>query len=182
MKDFRRMAAAMDERVRQLTDDGVMGGELLHRMVGHLPDLQRIWTGTNDQQLATLCQDYPGFYRYASLMEEAAEAERANPREKFRDLPELDDSLKPLLAALLTDAATLERGYQSLIDDRNRPGLRRLTDELHETHSDWLAKRERFILTLKATDAPKIVLDMVNPALDQMADRITQLKLRVQRR
>jgi len=182
MKDFRRMAAVMDERVRQLTDNGVMGAELIHLMVGHLPDLQRIWTGTNDRQLAILCQDYPGFYRYASLMEEAAEAERANPREKFRDLPELDDSLKPLLAALLTDAATLERCYQSLIDDRNRPGLRRLTDELQESHRKWLADRKRFISNLEETDVPKIVLEMVNPSLDQLADRIAQLKLRVQRR
>lgn len=179
MKDFRRMAKAMDQRVQQLAAEGVSGPVLLHQMVGHLPDLHRIWTGTTDQQLAILCEDYPGFYQYASLMEEAFEAERANPQEKFRDLPELDDSLKPLLAALLTDAATLERGYQSLIEDRNRPGLRRLTDELHECHRNWLAERERFILALKAADVPTIVMEMVNPAMDQMADRISNLKKRI---
>lgn len=179
LQDLRRMAAAIDQRASQLMAEGVTGRELIHRMVGHMPDLQRIWVGANDQQLAMLCQDYPGFYQYASLMEEGAEAERANPREKFRDFPELDDSLKPLLAALLTDAATLERGYQSLIEDRNRPGIRRLTDELHECHRNWLAERERFILALKAADVPKIVLEVVNPAMDEIADRITQLKIRV---
>ncbi len=155
MEDFRRMAATIDQHARQLAADGVTGEELLHRMVGHLPDLQKIWVGANDHQLESLCKEFPGFYEYASLMEDAAEAERANPLEKFRDLPELDDSLKPLLAALLTEAATLERGYQSLIDERNRPGIRRLTDELHECHRNWLAERERFILSLKATDVPK---------------------------
>lgn len=182
MKDFRTMAAAMDQRARQLMDEGVVGGELIHRMVGHMPDLQRIWTSASDQQLAILCQDYPGFYQYASLMEEAAEAERANPRQKFVDLPELDDSLKPLLAALLTDAATLERGYQSLIDDRNRPGIRRLTEELHECHSNWLAERERFVLSLKAADVPKSVIEFVVPTLGQMADRISILEKRVSAR
>ncbi len=182
MQDFRRMAAAMDQRANQLMAKGVKGRELIHQMVGHMPDLQRIWTGANDQQLATLCQDYPGFYEYASLMEEGAEAERANPRQKYQGLPELDESLKPLLAALLTDAATLERGYQSLIDDRNRPGIRRLTDELDECHRNWLAERKRFILALKAADLPNTVLEVVNPAMDEIADRIAKLKLRAGRK
>jgi hypothetical protein len=79
MKDFRRMAKAMDQRVRKLVAEGVPDRELLHRMVGHLPDLQKIWVGTTDLGLASLCQDYPGFFKYASLMEEAFEAERAKP-------------------------------------------------------------------------------------------------------
>ncbi len=54
------------------------GNFLLSGMVRHMPDLQRIWTGATDQQLATLCQDYPGFYEYASLMDEGAEAEGAS--------------------------------------------------------------------------------------------------------
>lgn len=181
MQDFRRMAAVMDQRASQLMAEGVTDRELIHRMVGHMPDLQRIWVDANDQQLAMLCQDYPGFYEYANLMEEAAEAERANPRQKYQDLPELNDSLKPLLAALLTDAATLERGYQSLIEERNRPGIRRLTDELHECHRNWLAERERFILTLKEAEMPKIVLEVVDPAIDEMAERIAQLKIRAGR-
>jgi hypothetical protein len=42
MQDFRRMAADMDQRVRQLEAEGVSGHALIYRMVGHLPDLQRI--------------------------------------------------------------------------------------------------------------------------------------------
>ena len=179
MQDFRRMAAAIDQRACQLIAEGVTGRELIHRMVGHMPDLQRIWVAANDQQLARLCQDYPGFYQYASLMEEGAQAERANPRQKYQDLPELNDSLKPLLAALLTDAATLERGYQAVIDAANRSGNRISLDELHLHHRNWLADRERFILALKEARLSKIVLEVVDPAIDQMADRIAQLKKRV---
>jgi hypothetical protein len=68
MQDFRRMAAAIDQRACQLMAEGVTGRELIHRMVGHMPDLQRIWVGANDQQLAMLCQDYPGFYQYALVL------------------------------------------------------------------------------------------------------------------
>lgn len=176
MQDFRRMAAAMDQRARQLMKEGVTGRELIHRMVGHMPDLQRIWVGANDQQLATLCEDYPGFYRYASLMEEGAEAERANPRQKYLGLPELNDALKPLFAALLTDAATLERGYQAIIDAANKPGSRNSIDELRRRHRNWLSDRERFLLALKEADAPKLVLEVVDPALDEIANRIAKLK------
>ncbi|MFC4523650.1 hypothetical protein [Cupriavidus pinatubonensis] len=44
-------------------------------------------------------------------MEEAAEAERANPTKKYLETPELNALFKSLLAALLTDAATLKFGY-----------------------------------------------------------------------
>ncbi len=60
MEHFCKMAAAIDQRVGQLAVKGVTGGELLNGMVGHLPDLQRIWVGADDRQLAILCQDYPG--------------------------------------------------------------------------------------------------------------------------
>jgi hypothetical protein len=76
VREFRRMAAAMDLRILQLTAEGVHGPAMIGRMVGHLPDLQQIWVGTSDNQLAMLCDEFPGFRRYASLMEEAAEAER----------------------------------------------------------------------------------------------------------
>jgi hypothetical protein len=59
---------------------------VIERMVGHLPDLHRIWVGTSDHQLATLCNDFPGFSRYASLMEEAADAERRKASRPY-DVP-----------------------------------------------------------------------------------------------
>ncbi|TDF53378.1 transposase [Cupriavidus sp. L7L] len=178
MQDFRRIAGAMDQRVRQLSAEGVTGRELIHRMAGHMPDLQRVWVGASDQQLAELCQDYPGFYHYASLMEEAAEAERANPSKKYLEMPELNAPLKSLLAALLTDAATLERGYQALIDAASREGMVGKLDELNQRHRIWLDERERFVGALKETRAPTIVLEVVVPAIGQMADRIAQLEKR----
>ena len=87
-------------------------------------------------------------------MEDGAQAERANPRQKYQDLPELNDSLKPLLATLLTDAATLERGYQAVLDAANGPS-RSLLDELHQRHRNWLSERERFILALKKGGVPR---------------------------
>ena len=179
MEDFRSMAAAMDQRVRQLAAEGVKGGELLYRMVGHLPDLQRIWVGTNDRQLATLCNDYPGFYEYASLMEEAAEAERANPgRSRYKDLPQLDEPLKSKLAELLTDAATLEQRYQALISGGTRNDDPRI-EKLSRLHRKWLSNRERFIEALKEADLPKSVSEFAVPTLAQMAERISNLEKRV---
>jgi len=52
--EFRRLAAAMDLRIQQLTAEGVHGTAIIERMVGHLPDLQQIWVGTSDNQLAMI--------------------------------------------------------------------------------------------------------------------------------
>lgn len=175
MEEFRRMAAAIDQHVQQLAASGVKGPELIYRMMGHLPDLQRIWVGTNDHQLASLCQDYPGFYEYASLMEEASEAQRANPgQSRYKDLPVLEEPLRGKLAELFTDAATLERRYQALISGGTRKGDPRI-DKLSRLHRKWLSNRARFIESLKAADLPNSVSEFVVPNLGQMADRISAL-------
>jgi hypothetical protein len=107
MNDYRKMAAAMDLSMQQLAREGVLGPAIIERMVGYLPELQKIWTSTTDEQLAILCREYPGFYRYAALMEDGAT--KAN--RSYQDLPELPESLKQQLATLLRNAAKLQRGF-----------------------------------------------------------------------
>lgn len=183
MANFRTMAAAMDQRVRQLAAKGVSGSDLLYQMVGHLPDLQKIWDGTNDHQLATLCEDYPGFYQYASLMEEAAEAERVNPTEAgYKSLPQLDEALKGKLTELLTSAATLERRYQSLSTSKGASQAEK--GELDRLHEIWLLNREDFLQALGKANLPRAVSEFAVPALEQIAERIEKTKkpLSVQRK
>ena len=178
MEDFRRMAAAMDERVRQLAAEGVSDAEVFSRMTGYMPELHRIWVGTKDHELALLSQEFPGFYRYARIMEDAFEKERRDPRHKaYKDLPELPEPLKRPLTDLLTTAATLERGYQSILDG-NHSGADQFA-ELNRLHDQWLAGRERFVEASKAADVPQKELDLIGGALGEMGDRITQLKRRM---
>lgn len=44
-----------------------------------MPELHKIWVGTTDDQLIALSNEFPGFYRYALIMEEASEVERNRP-------------------------------------------------------------------------------------------------------
>jgi hypothetical protein len=68
-------------------------------MTAYVVDLAKIWNGTTDEQLAALCNEYPGFYAYADLMEKAAEVERKKPTRPDDDLPELPDALKEQLSS-----------------------------------------------------------------------------------
>ena len=62
INDEHRLAAAIDLRVRQLEAQGMGGAALLEHMVGHVLDLQRLWSTTSDETLAFLCREYPGLY------------------------------------------------------------------------------------------------------------------------
>jgi len=182
MEEFRTLASAIDIRVRQLESEGVQDLALIPRMAGHLPDLQRIWTGTSDRQLAMLCSDYPGFYRYASVMEEAAERERHEPTAWVRDLPELPDLQKKGLASVLVKAATLERRYTSVLDARSGPGMPREVDRLRELHRAWDAERDEFVRALNAAEVPRKAAEFLMHTLDEMAQRIAQLEARARGR
>ncbi|MFT2793875.1 hypothetical protein ACMV5I_28175 [Serratia sp. T13T92] len=76
MADFRRMAAKMDQHMLKLDAQGVTEPQrVINRMMGYTPELHQIWTGTTDKELMALTQEYPGFYRYALIMETAFEQE-----------------------------------------------------------------------------------------------------------
>ena len=93
MKELRLLAATMDVRMRQLETEGVSGPEIVNRMAGHLQDLNRIWTSTSDEELQGLCLEFPGFFRYASIMEDAFEADRKNPASPYRDVQAFPEPL-----------------------------------------------------------------------------------------
>jgi hypothetical protein len=65
-----KLAAAIDLRVRQLEAKGIGGAAMLEQMVGHILDLQWLWSTVSDEKLAFLCRAYPGLYRYGMLAEQ----------------------------------------------------------------------------------------------------------------
>ena len=77
MKEWRDIAAAIDERVRQLAAQGVSDSALVDQMMGYMQPLQRLWNATTDDELDALCTAYPGFVRYATLMEELSRSNYA---------------------------------------------------------------------------------------------------------
>jgi len=77
MNEFRRLAANMDQHMQRLFAENVTDAHaIINRMMGYVPDLHKIWVGTSDVQLMALSNEFPGFYRYALIMEEASEVER----------------------------------------------------------------------------------------------------------
>jgi hypothetical protein len=161
----------MDLRMAQLVAEGVPVSAVLDRMAGHLPDLHRMWTATTDDQLVMLCREYPGFHRYAALMEEAAEAERRKPARPYDDLPELPDALKEQLLALLSTATKLERDYQAVLD-AGAPAPTSWIRPLIELRMHWEADRNRFKAALQSAGVPQKSQNVILPELERMARRI----------
>jgi hypothetical protein len=180
MSAYRRLAAAIDLRMEQLAAEGVPVSAVIDRMVGHMPDLHRIWTSVTDDQLAMLCREYPGFHRYAALMEEAAEAERRKPARPYDDLPELPEALKEQVLALLGTAARLERDYQAVLDAAGAPAPPSWVRPLIELRTRWEADLSRFKAALQSAGVPQKSRDILLPGLERMARRIVELEGHVQ--
>jgi hypothetical protein len=182
LQDCRELAAAMDLRMRQLAEEGVPTQAIIGRMTGHLVDLQKIWTSTTDEQLAMLCGEYPGFYQFAALMEEAAAAERRKSSRSYDDLPELPAAIKEQLVALLGTAAKLEREYQSVLDAAGAPVPPDWHGPIVKLQAQWTADLVRFRNALKSAGVPQKSRDTILPALDGMAGRIGELEMRARTR
>jgi hypothetical protein len=58
---------------------------------------------------------YPGFYRYALIMEEASEAERNKASRPYDGMVGFSEEHKQRAAQLLVTAANLARGYQTFV-------------------------------------------------------------------
>lgn len=176
MSEFRRLAAKIDQHMQQLSALGVHdAAAIINRMMGYVPDLHKIWVGTSDDQLIALSNEFPGFYRYALIMEEAFEAERNKASRPYDGIEQLPDQHKQLATQLLTTAATLERGYQSFRGSGNLQVFQPHVDEMGHLHRQWLSDLESFKNSLRALGAEPKALEYVNEAFGRLAERIRKL-------
>jgi hypothetical protein len=176
VNEFRRLAAKMDQHMQQLSAQGVHEAPaIVDRMMGYLPDLHKIWVGTSDDQLIALSNEFPGFYRYALIMEEASEAERNKPSRPYDGLAQFSEQHKRQAAQLLATAATLERGYQAFRADGNLQGFQPQVNQMGKLHRQWLSDLESFKSSLRAQGVEPRALEYVNEAFGRFAERIKKL-------
>jgi hypothetical protein len=176
MNEFRRLAAKMDQHMQQLAAQGVNDAPaIINRMMGYVPDLHRIWVETADDQLIALSNEFPGFYRYAVIMEEASEAERNKVSRPYDGMAPFSEQHKQQAAQLLATAATLERGYQALLGSSNLQVAQLQVNEMDKLHRQWLSDLESFKISLRAQGAESMALEYVNEAFGRLAERIKKL-------
>ena len=176
MNEFRRPAAKIDQHMQQLAAQGVSEAHaIINRMMGYAPDLHTIWVGTSDQQLMALSHEFPGFHRYALIMEEASEAERNKAAWSYDGMAEFSEEHKQQGARLLTMAATLEHGYQAFRSSDNPQPFQPQVTELGRLPRQWLSDLDSFKGSLRAQDVEPKALDYVNESFARLAERIKQL-------
>ncbi len=171
--EFRRLAAKIDQHMQQLAAQGVNDTQdIINRMMGNVPDLHKIWTATTDDQLIALSNEFPGFYRYAFIMEEASEAERNRPSRPYDGLAQLAEQHRQMGGQLLTTAATLERGYQTYRSSGNLPVFQPQIKELGKMHQQWLSDLATYKNLLRVQGAEPKTLEAVDEAFGRLAERI----------
>jgi hypothetical protein len=176
MNEFRRLAAKIDQHMQQLAAQGVCEAHtIINRMMGYVPDLHKIWVGSSDQQLMALSHEFPGFYRYARIMEEASEAERNKASRPYDGLTEFSEEHKQRVGQLLTMAATLERGYQAFHGSGGLQIFQPQLSELNKLHRQWLADLDHFKNSLRALGVEPKAMEYVNEAFGRLVERIKKL-------
>ncbi|MFZ4539552.1 transposase [Propionivibrio sp.] len=176
MNEFRRLAVKIDQHMQQLSAQGVSEAHVIFdRMVGYVPDLHKIWVGTTDDQLIALCNEFPGFYRYAFIMEEASKIENNKVSRPYDGITKIPLQNKPLADQLLTTAATLERGYQAFRGSGNLQVFQPQVNELDRLHRQWLSDLDSFKSSLRAQGVEPKALEYVNEAFGRLAERIKKL-------
>ena len=176
MNEFRRLAVKIDQHMQRLAAEGVSEAHaIINRMMGYVPDLHKIWVGTTDDQLIALSNEFPGFYRYAFIMEKAFEAENNKVSRPYDGMPQVSEQHKQLAAKLLTTAATLERGYQAFRGSGNLQVFQPQVNELGQLHQQWLSDLDSFKCSLRAHGVEPKALDYVTEAFGCIAERIKKL-------
>lgn len=174
MPDPSQVAAAINLRVRQLEGQGVTGLALANRMIGHMQDLQTIYDVTSDRTLRDLCRRFPGFERYARLMEEVSEQNRAMAvagTHPYGDLPELPEPLKASLVHVMRAAVALEREFEAAVAGGHDHQAERLT----AMRLQWANDLERLVHEFRSSDLPLRTQALVQEAVKAVAERIGKM-------
>lgn len=192
----RQLAREMDERVRQLTNaqPSISDRDLMEQMVGFLPNLHHLWTTTSDDTLANLCGEFRGFYRYALVMENAFDEQRKNPNavQFGPDVQPLPMSVRPAVAQLMSEAATLEREMQNLADaieryvamgrhvnlDSFQADLSRAAD-IASRHRRWVSGLHQLVGDVQAAGAAPASAQLLAKTFADINDRIGLLSERM---
>jgi hypothetical protein len=174
MPDASRIAAAINLRVRQLEAQGITGIALANHMIGHMHDLHRIYNTTSDRTLRDLCRRFPGFERYARLMEEVSEQNQAMVAagaHPYGDLPELPEPLKASLLHVMRSAAELESKFQAAVDG----GRDHQAERLIAMRRRWADDLRKLMHEFRSSDLPLRTQALVQQAVKAVAERIERM-------
>lgn len=174
----RQIAAGIDQRVRQLAGQNLSDSALVEQMVGYMAELQALWNSTTDEELDALCEKYPGFVRYATVMENLSEALRTGVGvpAHVRQQPRLPEHIKGPMQRLLTEGAALERRLQQRIDD-SRGGLQ-MDDAVTDVDvllREWSPAVSRFVREVQGSGLAAQAQEPILRAFKEMAASIGQL-------
>jgi len=174
MPDASQIAAAINLRVRQLEAQGITGIALADHMIGHMQELHRIYNTTSDRTLRDLCRRFPGFERYARLMEEVSEQNQAMVTagtHPYGDLPELPEPLQASLLHAMRAAAELEREFQAAVDGGQGDQAERLT----AMRRRWADDLRNLVHEFRSSDLPLRTQALVQQAVKAVAERIERM-------
>jgi hypothetical protein len=147
-------------------------------MVAYMAGLQALWNSTTDEELDALCEEYPGFVRYATVMENLSEALRTGVGvpAHVKQMPRLPEHIKEPMQRLLTEGAALERRLQQRIDESRRDRkLGNGMSDVEDSLRDWSAAVSRLVREVQGSELAPVAQQPILRAFKDLAASIQQL-------
>ena len=68
-----QLAQTINQWVKTVEQQGGGDAELLQKAYMHMPTFKQLLDTSTQEQMDSLCKTYPGFYRFANLLEKLAQ-------------------------------------------------------------------------------------------------------------
>lgn len=173
MENYRKMASRMNQHMAQLTTEGIEDVPLImDRMMGYIPSLYEIWTKATSDELIVLSNEFPGFHRYAFMMEKRSGEEDRKDSRPYDRMQTLSLPYRKRMHGILTNSAAVEREFHKVHLSKNYGYLL----EVNKLYQQWLSDVAAFRKSIRGEGTINTQLeDFLHGILDRLDKRIYQL-------
>jgi hypothetical protein len=108
-------------------------------------------------------------------MEEAAEAESKKTNVSYRNLPELPEAMKTVVAKLLKDGAALEQGLQVILDEQNSRDMWLEIEIIDAKYECWMELLAQLPAQLQNANVPDESCTRLLDTFNLISNRLTPI-------
>lgn len=153
----------VDHKMEHLFFNGIRNpDEILHHMIGYLPEMHELWKGTTDEQLMYLSTKYPYFKEFALILERGFQVERNKGGRPYDEFDKFTEEQGTTVKNLIQQATDIDESI-------SRGGERSIKADIWR---DWQTEFNDFTRRLAKDGVDPRVIEAVEAFFQPVAARV----------